>query len=331
MACSGWESVRNPETPPARRVTPEGVPRELVIASADRADRAVATVLGISRAAALELIGAGQVRQAGKRLTKGERLEAGAVLELRAAVPSLAVVPQPELPLPVLLERPSLLVLDKQAGIASHPLKAGELGTLANALVARFPACLAAGTSEREAGLCHRLDRETSGAILAARTPEAFANLRGQFRRREVEKVYLALVQGRPEASTGSIEVPLGGRGALTRPWRSERDGRERQAITHTRLLWSDGESSLLEVRIETGVRHQIRAHLSALGHPLRGDVSYGAAPWSGLPRHLLHAWRLGFRDPETDALDLIEAPLPADARAALAELGAPLEAPWVA
>jgi 23S rRNA pseudouridine1911/1915/1917 synthase len=304
--------------------------RQLVVATTDRADRALATALGISRAAALALIDAGQVRQDGKRLSKGTRLEAGAQLELRASIPEAAVVPQPELPLPVLLETPSLLVLDKLAGVACHPLRPGERGTLANALVARFPECVSAGASAREAGLCHRLDRETSGAILAARAPEAFGALRAQFRRREVVKVYLALVQGRPAPADGHIEIPLGGRGALTRPWRGARDGRALPASTFYRELWAGDDCSLLEVRIETGVRHQIRAHLAAIGHPLRGDQAYGSRPWPGLSRHLLHAWRLGFRDPASDSPLEALAPLPGDARQALAELGAPAEGPWV-
>ncbi len=166
--------------------------------------------------------------------------------------------------------------------------------------------------------------------------PEAFSALRGQFRRRAVEKVYLALVEGRLEPPEGRIELPLGGRGSLTKPWRSARDGRALPALTSYRELWAGGDCSLLEVRIETGVRYQIRAHLAAIGHPLRGDTAYGGATWGSpagrdagatLPRHLLHAWKLGFRDPVDDSPTVATAPLPDDARLALERLGASLAA----
>jgi 23S rRNA pseudouridine1911/1915/1917 synthase len=276
----------------------------------------------VSRSRAQELIDSGAVRLKGRRLKKGDRLEAGSVLEVQAEPEGPAVVPQPEIPLVVLLETPSLIVLDKPAGVACHPLRPGETGTLANALVARFPECLAAGAAPREAGLCHRLDRETSGAILAARTPEAFRALREEFRKREVEKVYLGLVEGKLQPPEGRIELALGGRGSRTRPWRGPGDGRELPALTSYRTLSSAGDRSLLEVRIETGVRYQIRAHLAALGHPLVGDVAYGGAAWPLLPRHLLHAWRLGFRDPADGTRREARAPLPEDARRALEQLG---------
>jgi len=294
-----------------------------ILPQSGRADRAVADALGISRSEARELIDAGKVRLGGKRLRKGDRLEAGAALELDATPEGEPVVAQPELPFAVLLETPTLVVVDKPAGMACHPLRPGERGTLANALIARFPECVAAGDSPREAGLCHRLDRETSGAILAARNREAFRALREQFRRREVEKVYLGLVEGRLAPSAGTIEVPLGGRGRIVRPWRSARDGRALPAHTSYEELWAGGGHSLLEIRIQTGVRHQIRAHLAAVGHPLAGDAAYGGQPFELLPRHLLHAWRLGFRDPGDGRKLEARAPLPADARHALEALGA--------
>lgn len=276
----------------------------------------------MSRSRAQELIDSGAVRQGGRRLSKGDQLEAGSVLEIELEPALPAVVPQPELALAVLLETPSLIVVDKPAGVACHPLRPGETGTLANALVARFPECLGAGAAPREAGLCHRLDRETSGTILAARTPEAFRALREEFRKRAVEKVYLGLVEGKLEPAEGRIEIALGGRGSRTRPWRGASDGRALPALTSYRTLWSEGDRSLLEVRIETGVRYQIRAHLAAIGHPLIGDAAYGGAAWPLLPRHLLHAWRLGFPDPLDGSAREARAPLPEDARRALEQLG---------
>jgi 23S rRNA pseudouridine1911/1915/1917 synthase len=231
-------------------------------------------------------------------------------------------LPQPELPLTVLFEGEDLLALDKPAGWHSHPLRDGERGTLANALVARYPECASASTDPREGGLCHRLDRETSGAILAARTPAGYQALRGALRERSVEKVYLALVRGEPPEA-GSCELPITGKGVRPKIWRSPRDGAKREASTHFRRLTRTADLALLEVRIETGVRYQIRVHLSALGYPLAGDALYrGGEPPPGLDRHLLHAWRIGLPAPW---LKWVEAPLPADSAESLRQAGVPL------
>jgi 23S rRNA pseudouridine1911/1915/1917 synthase len=227
--------------------------------------------------------------------------------------------PQPELPLEVLEERPDLLVLDKPAGWHSHPLRDGELGTLANALVARYPECKHASEDAREGGLCHRLDRETSGAIVAARTRETYLAVREALRSREVEKVYLGLVRGEPPDS-GTCELPITGRGVRPKIWRSTRDGARRAALTSFRTVARQGGFALLEVRIATGVRYQIRVHLSALGFPLAGDALYrGGEPVPGLDRHLLHAWKVGLGAPWSMR---VWAPLPPDAERALQALG---------
>jgi 23S rRNA pseudouridine1911/1915/1917 synthase len=219
----------------------------------------------------------------------------------------------------VLEERPDLLVLDKPAGWHSHPLRDGELGTLANALVARYPECKHASEDPREGGLCHRLDRETSGAIVAARSRTAYLFVREALRSKSVEKVYLGLVRGEPPAE-GGCELPITGRGVRPKIWRSPRDGARRPASTTFRTLGYTGGFALVEVRIATGVRYQIRVHLAALGFPLAGDALYhGGQPALGLDRHLLHAWRVGLPAPWSSK---VEAPLPADADAALRQLG---------
>ncbi len=281
----------------------------------DRADRAVAAALGVSRRRAEALLESGRVRHAGRRLLKGERLRAGISLDVELG-DERPLPPAPEAPLAVLREAAGYVVLDKPADQPCHPLRPGELGTLANALVARYPECEAAGARPREGGLCHRLDTETSGAILAARTPEAFAALRAQFAERSVLKVYRALVRGRPAQVEGRVELPLVGRGR-SRVWRSAHDGRAVPAVTRYRLLAERGPLALFEVTIETGARHQIRVHLAALGHPLAGDALYGGgeAP-AGHAHQLLHAWRLGFRDPDTGAAVEVTSPPPPELRA---------------
>jgi 23S rRNA pseudouridine1911/1915/1917 synthase len=210
-------------------------------------------------------------------------------------------------------------VLDKPAGWHSHPLREGESGTLANALVARYPECVDAGSDPREGGLCHRLDQETSGAIVAARNRESYLAVRAALRERRVEKVYLALVRGSPP-DAGACELPITGRGVRPKIWRSPRDGARRPALTSFRTLGRASGFALLEVRIATGVRYQIRVHLSALGFPLAGDALYkGGAPVPGLDRHLLHAGRIGLPEPWSLRVD---APLPEDAKQAVGQLG---------
>jgi 23S rRNA pseudouridine1911/1915/1917 synthase len=210
-------------------------------------------------------------------------------------------------------------VLDKPAGWHSHPLRDGELGTLANALVARYPECKHASEDPREGGLCHRLDRETSGAIVAARSREAYLLVREALRTKSVEKVYLGLVRGEPPAE-GGCELPITGRGVRPKIWRAARDGARRPATTSFRTLGRAGGFALLEVRIATGVRYQIRVHLSALGFPLAGDALYhGGEPAPGLDRHLLHAWKVGLLAPWSLS---VTAGLPSDAQRTVEELG---------
>jgi 23S rRNA pseudouridine1911/1915/1917 synthase len=231
-------------------------------------------------------------------------------------------LPQPELPLAVLFEGDSLVALDKPAGWHTHPLREDERGTLANALVARYPECAWASEDPREGGLCHRLDQETSGVIVAARTRESYLAVREALRGRGVEKTYLGLARGHPP-ELGACDLPITGRGVRPKIWRSSRHGAKREAHTTFRTLARAGDLALLEVRIETGARYQIRVHLSALGYPLAGDALYrGGEPPPGLTRHLLHAWRLGL--PEPWSLRIV-APVPTDAVAALRGLGVAL------
>jgi 23S rRNA pseudouridine1911/1915/1917 synthase len=207
----------------------------------------------------------------------------------------------------------------------SHPLEPGEKGTAANALVGRFPELARIGPAAREGGLVHRLDTDTSGLLLAARTEAAHAMLRAQFSARTVEKGYLALVAGEIHAG-GEIALPL-----LHDP----RDPRRMQAASDpdyaqehgarpavTRFLPLERRSgfTLLDVEIATGVMHQIRAHLSFIGHPLAGDALYGGPHVAGLSRHFLHAARLAFAHPDGSRARF-ESPLPPDLADALTSL----------
>jgi 23S rRNA pseudouridine1911/1915/1917 synthase len=292
-----------------------------------RLDRALADALGVGRAAVKRAFGAGAVRVRGRRARAADRAEPGAPIEIEIEEPAGPPEPEPDLTLSVLASSPRWLVVDKRAGEATHPLAPGERGTLAGAVAARYPECPTASAEAREGGAVHRLDRETSGCVLFARDRAAWAALRAQFAARSVEKVYLALVAGRVSAG-GVCSLPLAQRGGRSVPVPDELAaarqagkgaGAPREAETAFEPLEALPGHTLLEVRIPTGVMHQIRAHLAALGHPVAGDALYGgeAAARPGLSRHALHAWRLGFDPPEGGARVLVESPLPRD----LAEL----------
>ncbi|MHB1843674.1 MAG: RluA family pseudouridine synthase [Deltaproteobacteria bacterium] len=284
----------------------------------ERLDVFVARGLSASRARVKSAFELGEVRVDGRRARKGDRTVAGTRVRVRLPDEPGAPVPEPELPLSPVREDGWLVAVDKPPGVATHPLRPGERGTLANAVSARYPECAAAGDEPREGGACHRLDRETSGLVLFARKREAYEHVRRELSLGRAEKIYLGLVNGEPEAE-GRCELPLASKGDGA-PRVGPLDGRP--ARTSFRRLATSGGFSLLEVRIETGVRYQIRAHLAALGFPLAGDAVYGGgeAP-AALGRHLLHANRLSLEHPAGGRFEAM-ASLPEDARRCLVTLG---------
>ncbi|MFL5409696.1 MAG: RluA family pseudouridine synthase [Myxococcales bacterium] len=299
------------------RVVPEG-------SSADRLDRAVARLFGVSRGKAMDWIAEGRVRVGGRRAPKGSQVGAGARVSVRLP-PSEAPVPQPELAIRIVHADEHIVVADKPAGMPSHPLKPGEKGTAANALVGRFPELARVGPAPREGGLVHRLDGDTSGLLLAARTDAAHTALRAQFAARTVEKGYLALVAGELQAG-GEIAVPLAHdpqdprrvRAASDPEWAEAHDARP--ALTRFEPRERRRGFTLVDVEIATGVMHQIRAHLAFIGHPIAGDDLYGGPRLPELARHFLHAARIGFAHPGGGRA-LFESPLPADLAGVLAAL----------
>ena len=283
-----------------------------------RVDVWLAGALGLARARVKELLERGAVRIDGRPPRKGDRTTAGARIEVTLPEEDPRPVPQPELPLEVLHLDAQVVAVNKAAGMPSHPLAPGERGTVVNALVARHPECADASEDPREGGLVHRLDTLTSGVLLAARTPEAWRSLRTAFGGREVEKVYLAVVTG-PVADEGEIDLPLRHRADHVEP---ALGGGGREALTTFRVLSRAGDAALLEVRIETGVLHQIRAHLAAIGAPVLADAAYGGRPFPGLDRFFLHAARLGVPHPADGRRQVVSAPLPPELRRALDTLG---------
>ena len=209
-----------------------------------------------------------------------------------------------------------LLVVDKPAGLLTHPARGHSGPTLAAAL----RDLAAGGPDPGRAGIVHRLDRDTSGLLVVARTDEAHARLQAMLRAREITRLYLALVTGSPEAESGTIDAALG-RDRVRRTVMSTRTDRARSAVTHFEVLERLARTSLLSVRLETGRTHQIRAHLAAIGHPVCGDPHYGGAGCGrrlGLGRQFLHAEELMFRHPLTGEFLRCESKPPVDLREAL-------------
>jgi len=210
--------------------------------------------------------------------------------------------------------------VDKPAGMASHPLRPGERGTLASGLLARYPEMAGVGYSPREPGIAHRLDRDTSGLLLAARDAETFGALQAELERGAIDKRYVALCVG--ELSAPAVhEAWLSARGRRVTV-REHAFGTARAIRTEVLAAEPRAAFSLVTLRVSLARRHQIRAHLAALGHPIAGDTLYGGPALPGLKRHFLHASALRFEHPQSQQPLELDAPMPDDLTAVLAALG---------
>jgi 23S rRNA pseudouridine1911/1915/1917 synthase len=255
------------------------------------------------------------VRVDGRKAKKGQTVAAGQRVSVEVPVEGPRAPVPTEGPLTALHVDDARVFVDKPAGVPVHPLEPLETGTVANLLVARWPEVVSASEDPREAGLVHRLDVETSGVLLVARTREAWTALRAQFGAGgAARKLYLALVSG-PLADDGEIDVPLVQHGDHVRPALSS-DTAARPALSRFRVLARSGLDALVEVQILTGVMHQVRAHLAGVGAPIVGDALYGGRSEPGLGRFFLHASSLSVTYPSPIE---VRSPLPADLAAVLA------------
>jgi len=288
--------------------------RELIAApeaAGDRLDVVLAPRVG-SRAAAQRLIDAGLVTVDGHARPKRHVLAGGERIAYRTPAP-LELPAAPPAGFAIAWEDEHLIVVDKPAGVVVHPARGHGTGTLVQALAGR----LTGGGDPERPGVVHRLDRDTSGLLVLARSEAVHASLQRMLRAREITREYLALVVGRPAARAGTIDAPLG-RDRRVRTRRSPDTDEPREAITHFETERSLPGATLLRVRLETGRTHQIRAHLLAIGVRVAGDPEYGSPGLYGLERQFLHAEHLAFRHPVTgEAIDL-RSPLPEDLAAAL-------------
>jgi 23S rRNA pseudouridine1911/1915/1917 synthase len=285
-----------------------------------RLDRALADLRpDLSRTRAQAAIKAGEVTVNGKLAKPSLSLEAGQRLALspmlgHGAGYALDTAPQPEaIPLRIVFEDAHLLVVDKPAGLVTHPAPGHAAGTLVNALLAHTPDLEESDNPQRP-GIVHRLDKDTSGLIVIAKDAQTHAALAEQMRERAMVKRYLALVEGRMEPPSGTIDAPIGRdpRNRLRMTLVSAaHGGREARTRFHT-VRFVPGRS-LLDVQLETGRTHQIRVHLAALHHPVVGDTTYGRPQAPMPPRQFLHAAHLEFRHPVTQQWMVFDAPLPDD------------------
>jgi 23S rRNA pseudouridine1911/1915/1917 synthase len=295
------------------------VPRARVEASAagQRLDHFVASaVAGLTVHGARRLIADGGVRVDGRRSRKGDRLVAGQTVEIEAGGAPV-IEPDTSVAIEVLFADETLVAIAKPAGVPSHPLQAGERDTAANALVARFPECATASPDAREAGLVNRLDTDTSGVLLAARSPAAWQALRAAIAAPTCEKSYLAEVVGAPPAH-GAVDVPIGRSGRRGARVRVGSGRRPLPARTEWEVVAARAGTTLLRARLHAGRAHQVRAHLAAAGYPILGDLVYaddGAralAAERGVTRPRLHAATVSLPHPISGRPILIEAPAPA-------------------
>jgi 23S rRNA pseudouridine1911/1915/1917 synthase len=295
-------------------VVPEGL-------AGERVDAAIARMFGLSRTRAAELVRAGHVTVDGEPPSKSDRVEVDALLDvvIPAVQDPVAIVPEVVEGIKIVHDDDALVVIDKPVGVAVHPSPGWTGPTVVGHLVAAGFGIATSGAAERQ-GIVQRLDVGTSGVMVIAKSEYAYSRLKNAFRRRTVDKVYHALVQGHPDPLQGTVDAPIGRHPKHDYKFAVMADGKA--SVTHYETLEAHRFASLLEVHLETGRTHQIRVHMAALKHPCVGDLTYGADPTLaervGLTRQWLHAVRLGFEHPDSGEYVEYESDYPEDLQHAL-------------
>jgi 23S rRNA pseudouridine1911/1915/1917 synthase len=315
-----------------------GAPRRAAVAAeqaGERLDRFLAGALpDLSRSRLQALLASGAVTRGQQTIGDGNtRVKPGEIYEVQVPAPAPALPIAQDIPLSIVYEDKDLIVIDKQAGLVVHPAAGNPDGTLVNALIAHCGKSLMGVGGVARPGIVHRLDKDTSGLLVAAKNDRAMASLAKQFAARTIERAYHAAAWGAPRAGDGVIEGDIG-RNPFDRKRMAIVRHQGKAARTHYRMLERYGNearafASLIECRLETGRTHQIRVHLAHLGHPLIGDQVYGRArkpphaktdaeehaysAAAKFPRQALHAWLLGFQHPRTHQQMRFESRWPAD------------------
>ncbi len=305
------------QSPVAERkvvLVPEGL-------NGERADTAVARMLGLSRSQVVELIGAGRVLLNGASINKSDRVSVGSMLEVElAGQPRVAAVrPEQVAGVVIVYDDDNIVVIDKPVGVAAHPSLGWSGPDVLSHLAGAGFRISTSGVPERR-GIVQRLDVGTSGLMVVAKSERAYTILKRAFRSRSVDKIYHALVQGHPDPFTGTIEAPIGRDSGAD--YKMAVIDKGRHSVTHYSTLEAFVAATLLEIKLETGRTHQIRVHMAAIRHPCVGDLMYGADPVLaaklGLERQWLHAVRLGFLHPTSGELMEFESKYPPDLQHAL-------------
>ena len=263
----------------------------------------------VSRSRIQNLIRAGHVLVNDRRGRPSLRVKADDVVTLREPPPEPVETAAEEMALSILFEDDLLIVIDKPAGMVVHPAAGHRRGTLVNALLHHCSALSSIGGEQRP-GIVHRLDKETSGCLVVAKSDHAHEALSRQFAERKVLKVYLALLKGRPKEK-GVVETAIGRHPVDRKKMAVVPESRGRASKTSYRVLQELGEAALVECTLHTGRTHQIRVHMKHLGHPVLGDKVYGGA--GGFSRQMLHAWKLGFFHPGNGEWMQFQSPIPPD------------------
>jgi 23S rRNA pseudouridine1911/1915/1917 synthase len=287
----------------------------------ERADAAVARMLGLSRSQVAELIGTGRVLLDGGSISKSDRVNVGSMLEVELAdQPRVAAVRLEQVEgVVIVYDDDDIVVIDKPVGVAAHPSLGWSGPDVLSHLAGAGFRISTSGVPERR-GIVQRLDVGTSGLMVVAKSEVAYTILKRAFRSRSVDKIYHALVQGHPDPFTGTIEAPIARHPGADYKMAVMHGGRH--SVTHYTTLEAFVAATLLEIKLETGRTHQIRVHMAAIRHPCVGDPMYGSDPALaaklGLERQWLHAVRLSFAHPTSGALMQFESSYPPDLQHAL-------------
>lgn len=290
----------------------------------ERADKVLSVLLGCSRSVARSIIDEGNATVEGRSLKAAEKLHTGTIISAEVPEENRELDPEDDVPFEIVHVDGDIVVVNKPAGVVVHPGSGQRSGTLVNGLISAYPDIIGVGQEGRW-GIVHRLDRDTSGLLVVARSHIAYQRLVDMMKAREVSRRYLAVVLGEFTNTVGTIDAPIGR--DPQNPTRMYLTRAGRPARTHYRRIstWPPRDCTLLSVKLETGRTHQIRVHMRSIGHPIIGDRVYGRRGVFGDPgRPWLHARQLGFEHPRTSQYLDFTAPLPPDLSDSLVSLGEP-------
>ncbi|RSU56498.1 RluA family pseudouridine synthase [Sphingobium yanoikuyae] len=295
-----------------------------------RLDRALAELLpDLSRERIKALIVEGQIVSGGRSLNPSMKVAVGQDYSITLPAPVALDAVAQDIPLDIVHEDADLIVVDKPAGLVVHPAAGNLDGTLVNALLHHCDGQLSGIGGVARPGIVHRIDKDTSGLLVVAKSDKAHEGLARQFKDHSIDRLYAAIVYGIPAPGSGTIDAWIGRSDADRKKMAVHREGRGKHAVTHYRVMERLRGAAMVECRLETGRTHQVRVHMAHLGHPLIGDPVYGRdrkgfksiLETLGFKRQALHAKRLGFIHPVTEEPLAFDSPLPADMQELLSEL----------